>query len=195
RGSWRRGPHCRSSLLLNGGDDVPRGSAVHCLQILATSLRSVPILNSSKYLEVENRGVARGRRRNESSVKELEDSIENVGKLGFDLGSLSSFCSMMRKRLGGALPLSLGDLLAIGAGLELIQVAVKTLESPVEAQRMSLVSKSLRIPLQMLESSNSILDMVVKDHEDVILVATALLLLLDGGDDAPRGSALRYLQI
>ncbi len=37
--------------------------------------------------------------------------------------------------------------------------------------------------------------MVVTDHEDVILVATALLLLLDGGDDAPRGSALRYLQI
>jgi hypothetical protein len=90
RGSWRRGPHCRSSLLLNGGDDAPRGSAVRCLQILATSLRSVPILNSSKYLEVENLGVARGGRRNESSVKEPEDSIANVGKLGFDLGSVGT---------------------------------------------------------------------------------------------------------
>ena len=90
RGSWRRGPHCRSSLLLNGGDDAPRGSAVRCLQILATSLRSVPILNSSKYLEVENLGVACGGRRNESSVKELEDSIANVGKLGFDLGSVGT---------------------------------------------------------------------------------------------------------
>ena len=50
----------------------------------------MPILNSSKYLEVENLGVARGGRRNESSVKELEDSIANVGKLGFDLGSVGT---------------------------------------------------------------------------------------------------------
>ena len=36
---------------------------------------------------------------------------------------------------------------------------------------------------------------VVVDHGDVVLVAVALLLLLDGGDDGPRGSAVRCLQI
>ena len=36
---------------------------------------------------------------------------------------------------------------------------------------------------------------VVVDHGDVVLVAVALLLLLDGGDGGPRGSAMRCLQI
>ena len=36
---------------------------------------------------------------------------------------------------------------------------------------------------------------VVVDHGDVVLVVVALLLLLDGGDDGPRGSAVRCLQI
>ena len=36
---------------------------------------------------------------------------------------------------------------------------------------------------------------VVADHGDVVLVVVALLRLLDGGDDGPRGSAVRCLQI
>ena len=39
------------------------------------------------------------------------------------------------------------------------------------------------------------LGFLVVDHGDVVLVAVALLLLLDGGDDGPRGSAVRCLQI
>jgi hypothetical protein len=36
---------------------------------------------------------------------------------------------------------------------------------------------------------------VVVDHGDVVLVAVALLLLLNGRDDGPRGSAVHCLEI
>ena len=36
---------------------------------------------------------------------------------------------------------------------------------------------------------------IVVDHGDVVLVAVALLLLLDGGDDGPRNSTVLCLQI
>jgi hypothetical protein len=46
----------------------------------------------------------------------------------------------------------------------------------------------------MLERSVD-LGSIVVDHGDVVLVVVALLLLLDEGDDGPRGSAMRCLQI
>ena len=60
---------------------------------------------------------------------------------------------------------------------------------------MSLVSRSLRIRSQNVGKIRLNLGSVVVDHGDVVLVAVALLLLLNGGDDGPRGSAVRYLQI
>nr|POF23480.1 hypothetical protein CFP56_40057 [Quercus suber] len=67
------------------------------------------------HLEVEDLGVTGGGRRDESGVKELEDSVTDVGELRLDLG------------------------------------------------------------------------FVVLDHGHMVLIAVALLLLLDRGDDAPRG--------
>ena len=103
------------------------------------------------HLEVEDLGLARGRRRHEVVVEEREDGGADVGELLLDL--------FLGRGAGGGR------------------------EGAVSGRR---VEKPKKIFLRSFQTHHRAVGL---DAGDVRLVVLGLLLLLDGGDDAPGGAA------
>ncbi|GMY17874.1 serine/threonine-protein kinase SAPK2 [Fagus crenata] len=102
--------------------------------------------------------------------------------------------------MGGTVAKQLGS---EGASLELDQVAV-AIALVLEVEDLGVAGGGRQDESGVEELEDSIVNVgkigldlgsVVVDQGDVVLVAVSLHLLLDGGDDGPRGSAVRYLQI
>lgn len=92
---------------------------------------------------------------------------------------------------------ALGGLLALGAGLELSEVAM-VISLHLEIEDLGVAGEGRGDEARVEQLENTITDVgelsldlgsVLADHGDVVVVAAALLLLLDRGDDAPGGTA------